>query len=130
MKQDPTRLATPRATSSRLADRVMPWSDAPGVSWPPPSAFAATDDSKKPNKAMRNEVLIASRTCFICDGTKGNWNGNGEPVLDLTSPRISRPSLFQANAHVNTADRVTTRKRSGMYATEGNRGCKRFFIVL
>ena len=130
MKQPPMRLATPRAMSSRLADSVMPCRPSPVLPSPPPRAFAATDDSKNPSNAMRKEVLMASRTCFMYDGTNGQWKGNGEPVLDLTSPRISRPFLSQRKAHANTAERATTIKRSGMYATEGNRGCSLRFSVL
>lgn len=91
----------------------MPCSSSPGVVAPPPSAFAAMDDSKKPRRAIRKEVLIASRTCFICEGTKGQWKGIGDPVLDLTSPRIESPFSCQEKAQVKTAERTTTRKRSG-----------------
>lgn len=55
-------LAVPRATSSRL-----------GLSWMPakpslPRLLAATDDSKKPSRAMRNEVLMASRMYVMLEG--------------------------------------------------------------
>lgn len=130
MKHPPTRFATPRATSSRLADNVMPCSSSPGVVAPPPRAFAAMEDSKKPSRAMRKEVLIASRTCFMCDGTKGQWNGIGDPLLDLTSPRMESPFSCHEKAQVKTAERTTTTKRSGTYATEGNRGCSLRFKVL
>lgn len=52
------------------------------------------------------------------------------PPEDLTSPRISRPFLSQAKAHVKTAERTTTVKRSGKYATQGYRGCSVRFRVL
>ncbi len=113
MKQPPTIFATPRATSSRFALNDMPWMASP---WPPPPPrlFAATEDSKKPSRAMRKEVLIASRTWCMCDGTNGQRNGKGDPVLDCTLPRISKPLLSQSKRHAKTAERTTTRKRSGM----------------
>ena len=114
MKQPPTIFATPSATSSRFALSDMPWMPSPGLPWPPPRLFAATDDSKKPSRAIRKEVLIASRTWCICDGTKGQRNGKGDPVLDLTFPRISKPLLSQSKRHARTAERTTTKKRSGM----------------
>ena len=113
MKQPPTIFATPRATSSRFALNDMPWMASPCPP-PPPRLFAATEDSKKPSRAMRKEVLIASRTWCICDGTKGQRNGKGAPVLDSTSPRISKPLLSQSKRHAKTAERTTTMKRSGM----------------
>lgn len=62
MKQPPTMFATPKATSSRLALRDIPQMPSPGLPSPPPRLLAATDDSKKPSKAIRKEVPIASRT--------------------------------------------------------------------
>lgn len=110
MKHPPTIFATPRATSSRLALRDMPWS----LLLPPvPRLLAATEDSKNPSSAIRNEVLMASCMCIILEGCNGHRNENGEPVLDRMVPRISRPCLSQPNLHVNTADRTTTMKRSG-----------------
>ena len=110
MKHPPNIFATPRATSSRLALRDIPCSP----SLPPvPRLLAATEDSKKPSNAIRNEVLIASCMCTILDGCRGHRNGNGEPVLDRMVPRISRPFLSQPNFHVRTADKTTTMKRSG-----------------
>ena len=114
MKHPPTTLATPSATSSRLALRDIPCKPSPCLPSPPPRLFAATEDSKKPRSAIKNEVLIASRTCCMCCGMNGKRKGKGDPVLDLTSPRISRPFSCQPNRQVNTADRTTTMKRSGM----------------
>ena len=110
IKHPPTTLATPRATSSRLALRDILCSP---LLPPPPRLFAATEDSKNPSKAMRKEVLMASCMCIILEGCNGHRNGNGEPVLDRMVPRISRPCLSQPNFHVKTADRTTTMKRSG-----------------
>lgn len=113
IKQPPTIFATPNATSSRLALSDIPWMPSPCLPSPPPKLFAATDDSKKPSNAIRKEVLIASCIRFMCDGTKGKRNGNGDPVLDWTLPRISRPCWSQPKRHVKTAERTTTKKRSG-----------------
>ena len=121
MKQPPTTLATPRATSSRLALKLMPWMPTALLS-PSPRLLAAMDDSKKPSRPIRNEVLMASRTCNICEYRKGQRTGKGLPVVDRTSPRISRPFWSQAKLQVSTADRTTTRKRSGTYATPGYLG--------
>ena len=124
MKHPPTILATPSATSSRLALSTMPCRPSRLPS-PPPRLLAATEDSKKPRRAIRKEVLMASLTCFMCEGIKGHLKGKGEPVLDFTWPRISSPFLFQPHFQVKTAERTTTINRSGMYATDGYRGCKR-----
>ena len=114
MKHPPTMLAIPRATNSRLADSETPCRPSPGLLPPVPRDFAATEDSKKPSSAIKKEVLIAARTCFMKDGTSGQWNGKGLPVLDWTFPSTWRPSLSQPNFQVNTAERTTTTKRSGM----------------
>ena len=109
-KHPPTMFATPRATSSRLALRDMPCSPC----LPPvPKLLAATEDSKNPSSAIRNEVPMASWICIILEGCNGHRNGNGEPVLDWMVPRISRPCLSQPNLHVKIAARTTTTKRSG-----------------
>lgn len=110
MKHPPSIFATPRATSSRLALRDIPCSP---LLPPVPRLLAATEDSKNPSSAMRNEVLMASCMCIILEGCNGHRNGKGEPVLDRMVPRISRPCLSQPNLHVKTADRTTTTKRSG-----------------
>ena len=62
-KHAPTRLAAPNATSSRFA---LSWTPSiPSFTSPPARLFAATEDSKKPSKAIRKEVPIASRICDI-----------------------------------------------------------------
>ena len=98
MKHPPTRFAKPSATSSRFADGARPVMPSSGLSLPSPSALAATLDSKKPSSAMRNEVPMASRTCVMCAGMKGQWKVKGEPVLDLTSPRMLSPRRSQRKA--------------------------------
>lgn len=60
MKQEPSRLAVPRAMSSLLGLNCMP-----SIS-PLPRLLAATDDSKKPSMPMRKEVPMASRMCGTC----------------------------------------------------------------
>jgi hypothetical protein len=59
MKQEPTRFAVPRAIISRLALNSMP-----GIELPP-KLLAATDDSKNPRRAMRKDVDMAERMCFM-----------------------------------------------------------------
>ena len=110
MKHPPRIFATPRATSSRLALRDIPCSP---LLPPVPRLLAATEDSKNPSSAIRNEVLMASCICIIFEGCNGHRNGNGVPVLDRMVPRMSSPCLSQPNLHVKTADRTTTMKRSG-----------------
>jgi hypothetical protein len=127
-KQPPTKFATPSATSSRFGLSAIPW--MPSFWSPPPKLFAATDDSKNPRSAIRKDVPIASRTWCICDVWNGQWNGNALPDVDLTSPRISRPCDAQSNRHERIAETTTTRKRSGMYATPGYLGCRRFLSSL
>ena len=58
MNKPPVMFATPRATSSRLALNVMFFS--PPLPSPDPKLLAATEDSKKPSKAMMKAVLNAS----------------------------------------------------------------------
>lgn len=60
MKQAPIKFAVPSATSSRLGLSCMP-----GTSLLGPRLLAATDDSKNPSRAMRNEVPMASLICVI-----------------------------------------------------------------
>lgn len=117
LKHPPTKLATPRATSSRLGLKAIPW--IPSLPSPPPRLLAATDDSKNPRRAIRNEVPIASRTCFKWSTWKGQWKGKGLPVDDLTSPRISMSRCSQSNCQLKIADMTTTRNLSGIYATLG-----------
>jgi hypothetical protein len=71
MKQAPTRFAAPRATSSRLG---LSWMS--GNALVPPRLLAATEDSKNPSSAMRKEVPIASRMCFMWEVAKGHRNVN------------------------------------------------------
>jgi hypothetical protein len=66
IKHPPTRLATPSATNSLFGLNCMPWIPSVPLS-PPPSALAATDDSKNPSSAIKNDVPIASLMCFICE---------------------------------------------------------------
>lgn len=110
MKQPPTRLAIPSATSSRFALSVMSRNPSAGVVL---MLFAATEDSKNPRSAMRKEVPMASRTCFMCPMRKGQWKGNIFPVEDLIVPRISSPFSSHPNFQVKTADRTTTINLSG-----------------
>ena len=111
MKHPPMTLAIPKATSSRFALNVMPWRPSPLP--PPPRLFAATDDSKKPSKAIKNDVPMASRACFMDDGMRGKRKGNGLPVLEWTFPSMSTPLPAQSNLQAKTADRTTTTNRSG-----------------
>lgn len=113
IKQPPITLATPRATSSRLALKDIPCKPSGFLPSPPPRLFAATEDSKKPSSAIKKDVLMASRTCCMCVGMKGKRKGKGEPVLDFTSPRIWSPLSSQPKCQVNMAERTTTMKRSG-----------------
>ena len=62
VKQAPTRLDAPSATSSRLALSSMPVT-TPAVA--DPRLLAATELSKKPSSAMRNEVGSECRINFI-----------------------------------------------------------------
>lgn len=55
-KLPPTKFATPRAINSRLALNCMPW-----IVSLPPRLLAATDDSKKPRRAIKKELDMASR---------------------------------------------------------------------
>lgn len=71
MKQPLTRLPTPKAIISRLAETgalLMP------VDVPSPMPLAATEDSKKPSTAMMNDVLIADLISFILLGLIGHRN--------------------------------------------------------
>lgn len=113
MKQPPTRFAAPNATSSRLALKANPCSPSPDFESPPGKLLAATEDSKNPNKAIKNEVPMASRRWFIVGDLNGQWNVKGDPVLDSTLPRISSPCWSQRNVQEKIADNNTTMKRSG-----------------
>ncbi len=107
-KHEPTMLAVPRATSSRL-----------GLSWMPakpslPRLLAATDDSKKPSRAMRNDVLMASRMYVTLEGWKGQRNVNRRPLAASTLPSTATPALSHSYQYARKAEKTTTRNRSGM----------------
>lgn len=91
MKQPPTRFAAPNATSSRFALKAIPCSPSLEFESLPCKLLAATEDSKNPSKAIKNDVPIASRKCFRRGVRNGQWNVKGDPVLDSTFPRISSP---------------------------------------
>ena len=57
MKHPPMTFANPNATSSRLALSETPCTPSLPAPSPPPSALAATEDSKKPSMATRKAVL-------------------------------------------------------------------------
>jgi len=108
MNKPPAMFATPSATSSLLALRFTFLI----VSSFPPRLFAATVDSKKPSSAMMKDVLNASEAYLRCDVSYGKCTGKGRSLLCM-SPKMSRPFASQENFHVRTAERTTTRKRSG-----------------
>jgi hypothetical protein len=87
MKQEPTKLAVPRATSSRLG---LSWMSA--KPWPP-RLLAATVDSKKPSSAIRNEVPMASRMYVMLDGCSGQRKVNRCPLAASTLPSTATPAL-------------------------------------
>lgn len=119
MKHPPTRLATPRATSSRFALNCMPGKLAEA-----PRLLAAMVDSKKPRRARRNEVLMASRMCFMWAGWKGKRKVKRWPDAASTLPRTATPCSSQPSFEHRTVATMTTKKRSGMKATDGYRGCR------
>jgi hypothetical protein len=69
MKRPPVMLAVPRAMSSRFAlmGRVTPSL----LGSPPPRDFPATEDSKKPRRAMMRAVLMASDAYLRCAVSNG-----------------------------------------------------------
>jgi hypothetical protein len=109
-KQPPMTLATPSATISRLALICIPLipSDLPSL-----SPLAATDDSKKPRRAIMKALLIAVRTCFMWANWKGQLNENSPLEPTSVGPRISSPLDSQSRCQAKTADRATIKKRSG-----------------
>lgn len=109
-KQPPMTLATPSATISRLALICIPLIPA---ELPSPSPLAATDDSKKPSSAIIKALLNAVRTCFIFASWKGQLKANSPPEETSVGPRISSPLASQSRCQAKTADRATTKKRSG-----------------
>lgn len=109
-KQPPMTLATPSATISRLALICIPVIPA---ELPSPSPLAATDDSKKPSNAIIKALLNAVRTCFIFASCKGQVKANSPPEPTSVGPRISSPLASQSRCQAKTADRATTRNRSG-----------------
>lgn len=108
IKQPPTTFETPSATISLLALTPIPLT--PSLR-PSPRPLAATDDSKNPRSAMLNEVLIAVRKCFMW--LNGHSNAKTPLPLSFMGPRIPNPLASQPNFHVNTAEKITTRNRSG-----------------
>lgn len=109
-KQPPMTLAAPSATISRLALMCIPLIPS---ELPPPRPLAATDDSKKPRSAIIKDLLNAVRTCFIYASWKGQVKANSPPEPTSVDPRISSPLDSQSRCQARTADRATTRKRSG-----------------
>lgn len=103
MNKPPMILATPRATSSRLAETfIFTIPSASSTSSPSlliffstfavlvPRLLAATLLSKKPSRAIKKEVEKASVTCWKKDGRKGKCALKGFPLARM-SPRTSRP---------------------------------------
>ena len=113
-KQPPSKFAAPKATSSRFGLKVIPCTPSLDFASPWDKLLEATDDSKKPRRAIRKDVPIASRICFMWSVWNGQWKANGDPVLDWTFPRTSRPLSSQQNFRVRMADRTTTVNRSGI----------------
>lgn len=127
MKHPPITLATPRATSSRLALKDIPF--IPPL-FPSPRPFAAIDDSKNPSSAMMKDVLIALGRCRMCDILYGQRKAKvGFPSF-LREPRTSNPFLSHWSFQVRITERKTTRNRSGKKTIEGKRGSRRLFRVL
>jgi hypothetical protein len=60
-----------------------------------------------------NALLIAVRTCFMWANWKGQLNANSPPEATSVDPRISRPLDSQSRCQAKTADKTTTKKRSG-----------------
>jgi hypothetical protein len=60
LKHDPTMFAAPSAISSLFGLCWIPLIESL-VPSPPPRLLAATEDSKNPRRAIKNDVLIASR---------------------------------------------------------------------
>lgn len=108
MKHPPTKFAVPSATSSRFALSCMP-----AKSVDPPRLLAATVDSKKPSRAIRNEVLMASRMCVICEGTKGKRKVKRRPEAALMGPMMARPWESQPSLEQRMVATTTMMKRSG-----------------
>lgn len=84
IKRPPIKFATPRATSSRFVDKLMPRMPSSSSYSSPflsifffgrelmlPRLFAATEDSKNPSRAMMKAVLKASLTCLKLLSSKG-----------------------------------------------------------
>lgn len=139
MNKPPIMLATPKATSSLLAETVtlvipsgsstsLPSSFVVFLVFPvlAPKDFAATLDSKNPRRATRKAVEKASLTCLKLSESNGKCAWKGTPFA-LMFPRMSRPCLSHPHFHVSTADKTTTKNLSGMYATQGVLGCSLFF---
>jgi hypothetical protein len=68
----------------------------PGTSLLGPRLLAATDDSKNPSRAMRNEVPMASLICVICDSWNGHLKVKRWPDAAFISPMIATPLSSQS----------------------------------